>query len=81
MTLLEASELKNATKDAMQQTKEAFVAEAKMVAKDMVDLKAKNGRLEGVASGGKTITTVLDMVYGMVYWYIYILVCDLTREI
>lgn len=40
-----ASELKNATKDAMQQTKEAFAAEAKMVAKDMVDLK------EGVAEG------------------------------
>ena len=52
LTWLEASELKNATKDAMQQTKEAFAAEAKMVAKDMVDLKAKNGRLEGVASGG-----------------------------
>ena len=60
LTLLEASELKNATKDAMQQTKEAFAAEAKMVAKDMVDLKAGDGRLgrlEGVASGGKTITT------------------------
>ena len=39
----QASELKNATKDAMQQTKEAFAAEAKMVAKDMADLKAGDG--------------------------------------
>ena len=36
----QASALKNVTKDAVLQTKEALAAEAKMVAKDMADLKA-----------------------------------------
>eukprot|EP00913_Durusdinium_trenchii_P032630 g30542.t3 len=40
-----ASELKSVTQTAMQQTKEAVIGEAKIVAKDMVDLK------DGVAEG------------------------------
>ena len=38
-------ELKAATQEAVSQTKEAFTAEAKLVARDMVDFK------EGVAEG------------------------------
>ena len=36
-------ELKAATQEAVQQTKQAFAAEAKLVARDMVDFKVRRG--------------------------------------